>query len=158
VMPPAGSLAMGARLHPSAASKRDHEVDLHMSGSNIGSGHVAYGFSTETSRLPPVTLLAPLQLLQSHRRGSITSPKLHATSNLPLLRSPGPISEDFHTGSLVPTSLHDLSERMATSAIAASSSSVATTKPRNRRVSKQVEDAGEHLGACGLLSRWEHKV
>ena len=59
-------------------------------GSNIGSEH-ADGFSTETSRLPPVTLLAPLQLLQSHRRGSITSPKLHVAPNPPPLRPSGPI-------------------------------------------------------------------
>ena len=149
---------MGARLNPRADSKRDHEVDLHRSGSNIGSEHVAYGFSTETSRLPPVTLLAPLRLLQSHRRGPITSPKLHAASNPPLLCSPGPIPGDLPPTPLVPTSPHDLSERMATSAIAASSNGVPSTKSRNKRGVKQVEDAGEHLGTSDCLSRREHAV
>ena len=138
---------MGARLDPRAASKRDQAVDLRISGSNIGSEQ-ADGFSTKASRPPPVTLLAPLQLLQSHRRGSITDPKLHAAPNPPLLCPPGPISGDLHTSRLAPTFLHDLSEgstRMATSAVAASSNSVAGTKSRNRRASKQVEDPGEHF-------------
>ena len=143
---------MGARLNPRADSKRDHEVDLHRSGSNIGSEHVAYGFSTETSRLPPVTLLAPLQLLQSHRRGSIT----HAASNPLLSRSPGPIPEDLHTSPLTPTFLHDPSggsSTMVTSTIATASNSIIGTKSRSKRVLKQTEDAGECLGCVVGFSR-----
>jgi hypothetical protein len=151
---------MGSRLGPRAVQKRDHPVDPRTSDSNIGSEHVD-GFSTETSRLPPVTLLPPLQLLQSHRRGPITSPKLHATPNLPLLCSPGLIPGDLHTCSLVSTFPHDLSggsTRMATSAIAASSNSVANTKPRNKRGLKQAEDAGEHLGTFDCFQSKEHAV
>ena len=138
---------MEVRLDPRAASKRDQADDPHIRGSNIGSEQ-ADGFSTETSRLPPVTLLAPLQLLQSHRRGSITSPKLHAAPNSPLLCSPGPTPGDLHTSPLVPTFPHDLSGgsmRMATSTIAASSN-VVGTKSRSKRGLKQTEDAGECLG------------
>lgn len=139
---------MEVRLDPRAASKRDQAVDPRIPGSNIGSEQ-ADGFRTETSRLPPVTLLAPLQLLQSHRRGSITSPKLHAAPNPLLLCSPGPISGDLHTSPLVPTFPHDLSggsTTMATSTIAASSNSIVGTKSRSKRGLKQTEDAGECLG------------
>lgn len=151
MLPPAGNLAKGARLDPRAASKRDHAVDLHISGSNSGSEHVD-GFSAETSRLPPVTLPASLQPLQSHRRRSITSPKLHAAPNPSLLCSPGPISRDPRIGSPVPTFSNDLSEgstRMATSTIAASSNGVANTKSRNKRGMKQAEETGKHLRTCG---------
>ena len=142
---------MEARPDPRAASKRDQAVDLHTPGSSPGSEH-ADGFSTKTSRLPPVRLLAPLQLLQSHRRGSITDPRLHAAPN-PLLCPPGPISGDLHT-TLVPTFLHDLSggsTRMATSTtIATSSNSVASTKSRGKRGLKHAEDAGEHF-LCAIV-------
>lgn len=153
---------MGARSDRGAASKRDQTVDPHTTGSNIGSEQTG-GFSTETSRLPPVISLAPLQLLQSHCRGSITSPKLHAAPNPPLSRSPGPISGDLpHTaGSLAPTFPHDISggsTRMATSAVAASSTSVAGAKSRNKRGLKQAEDAGEHLGTSDCLRQREHAV
>lgn len=138
---------MGVRLDARADSKRDQAVDLRISGSNSGSEQ-ADGFSTKASRLSPVTLLAPLQFLQSHRRGSITDPNLHATPNPPLLRPQGPIFGDLQTSPLVPTFLHDLSEgsaTMATSAIPASSNGVAGTKSRNKRGLKQAEDAGEHF-------------
>ena len=144
---PAGSLAMEVRLDPRAASMRDQAADLHTSGSNTGSEH-ADGFSTKASRLPPVRLLAPLQFLQSHRRGSITDPKLHAAPNPPLLCPPGPNSGDLHTASLAPTFLRDLSRgstRMATSTIATSSNSVASTKSRSKRGLKLAEDAGKHF-------------
>lgn len=147
--PPAGNLAMEVRLDPRAASKRDQAVDLHISGSDIGWAEHEDGFSTQASRLPPVTLLAPLQFLQSHRRGSITDPKLHAAPRPPLLCSPGPISGDLHTGPLVTTFPHNLSggsATMATSTIAAPSNSVAGTKSRSKRSLKQAEDAGEHFG------------
>lgn len=148
---------MKARLDQRAASsrKRDQAVDLRVSGSNTGSEQTD-GFSTKTSRLPPVTLLVPLQFLQSHRRGSIIDPKLHATPNPPLLCPPGPISGDLHTSPLVPTFLHDLLEgstRMATSAITASSDSVAGTKSRNKRALKQPEDAGEHFEPMVVFPR-----
>jgi hypothetical protein len=149
---------MGVRLDPREASKRDQAVDPHIPGSNIGSEQ-ADGFSTETSRLPPVTLLAPLQLSQTHRRGSITSPKLHAASNPPLSCSPGPIPEDLHTSPLVPTFLHDPSggsTTMATSTIATSSNSVVGTKSRSKRGLKQTEDAGECLGCLIGFSQKEH--
>ena len=139
---------MGVRLEPRAASKRDQAVDPHIPGSNIGSEQ-ADGFSTQTSRLPPVTSLAPLQLLQSHRRGSIASPKPHAASNPLLSCPPGPIPEDLHTSPLAPTFLYDPSggsSTMVTSTIAASSNSVVGTKSRSKRVLKQTEDAGECLG------------
>jgi len=138
---------MKVRLEPRAASKRDQAVDLGISGSNLGSEQTD-GFSTETSRLPPVTLLAPLQFLQSHRRGSIADPKLHAAPNPPPLCPLGPIPGDLHTGPPTSTFLHDLSEgsaRMATSAIAASSETIAGTKSRSKRGLKQAEDAGEHF-------------
>lgn len=145
---------MGVRLDPKAASERDQAVDPHIPRSNTGSEQ-AGGFSTETSRLPPVTLLAPLQLLQTHRQGSITSPKLHTAQ---LLSSPGPISGDLHTTRLVPTFPHDLSggsTTMVTSTIAASSTSVVGTKSRSKRGLKQTEDAGERFG-CAI--GWEHTV
>jgi len=137
---------MEVRFDPRAASKRDQAVDLHIPGSNSGSEQTD-GFSTKASRLPPVILLAPLQLLQSHRLGSITDPELHVAPSSPLLRPPESILGDLHTSPLVPTFPHDLSEgsvTMATSAIAASSNSVANTKSRNKRGLKQAEDAGEH--------------
>lgn len=142
---------MGVRLDPRAASERDQAVDP---GSYIGSEQVD-GFSTETSRLPPVTLLAPLQLLQSHHRGSITSPKLNAAPNLPLLYSPGPIPGDLHTGPLAPTFPYGLSggsSTMATSTIAASSNSVVSTKSRSKRGLKQTDDTGKCLGCVNWLS------
>lgn len=160
VHPPAGNLAMKVRLDLRAASKRDQAVDLDTPGSDAGSEQ-ADGVSTPASRLPPVTLLAPLQLLQSHRRGSITDPKLHAAPNPPLLCPPGPISGDLHTGPLVSTFLRDLSEgstRMATSAVAASSSSVAGAKSRNKRGLKQAEDAGEHFECFCCLPQREHAI
>jgi len=135
---------MEVRLDPGAALKRDQAIDLHISGSN--GSEQADGFGTTASRLPPVTLLASLQFLQSHRQGSITDPKLHATPNLPLLRPPEPISGDLHTNPLTTTFLHDPSggsTRMATSAVAASTNSVVGTKSRNKRSLKQAEDAGE---------------
>ena len=138
---------MEVRFDPRAASKRDQTVDLHSSCSNIRTEH-ADGFSAKTSRLPPVTLLASLQFLQSRRRGSITDPKLHAAPNPPLLRPPGPILGDLHSSPLVPTFPRDLSEgstRMATSAIAASSDNVAGTKSRSKRGSKLAEDTGKHI-------------
>ena len=138
---------MGVRLGPRAASKRDQAVDPRTSGSNIGSEQ-ADGFSTKASRLPPVTLLAPLKFLQNHRRGSITDPKLHAAPNPPLLCPPGPISGDLHTGPLVHTFRHNPSGgsiKMATSTIAASSNSVTSTKPRSKRSLKHPDDAGEHF-------------
>lgn len=154
VLSPAGNLAMGVRLDPGAASKRDQAGDPHTDGSNIGS-ELADGFSTETTRLPPVTLLAPLQLLQSHRRGAITSPKLHAAPNSPLSRPPGPISGDLHTSPLVPTFPHHLSggsTTMVTSTIATSSNSVVGNKSRSKRGLKQTEDVGECLGCLiGIL-------
>jgi len=137
---------MEVRLEPRAGSKRDRAVDLPTAGSSIGSEQ-ADDFSTKASRLPPVRLLASLQFLQSHRRGSITDPKLHAAPN-PLLHPPGPISGDLHTAHLVPTFLHDLSggsTRMATSTIATSSNSVANTKSRSKRSLKHAEDTGEHF-------------
>lgn len=147
LFPPAGNLAMKVRLDPRAASKRDQAVDLRISGSNIGSEQTD-GFGTKASRLPPVTLLAPLQFLQSHRQGSITDSKLHAAQNPPFLRLPGPISGDLHANPLAPTFLHDPSggsTRMATSAVAASSNNAVGTKSRNKRSLKQAEDAGEHF-------------
>ena len=144
---PAGSLTMDVRLDPRAASMRDQAADLHTSGSDAGSEH-ADDISTKASRLPPVRLLAPLQLLQSHRRGSITDPRLHAAPN-PLLCPPGPILGDLHTTTLVSTFLHDLprgSTRMATSTtIATSSNGVASTKSRSKRGLKHAEDTGEHF-------------
>jgi len=151
---------MDVRLVRRAASERDQAGDPHISGPNIGSEQVD-GFSTKASRLPPVTLLAPLQFLQSHRRGSITDPKLHAAPKPPLLCLPGPIPGDLHYNPLVPTFPHDLSggsTRMATSAIA---TSVADTKTRNKRSLRPAEDAGEHIervistpeGARRLISR-----
>ena len=150
---------MGVRFGLRAASKRDQAVDLHSSGSNIRSEHVD-GFSAKTSRLPPVTLLAPLQLLQSHRRGPIADPKLHATPNLPLLCPPGPILGDLHTSPLAPTFPGDLSEgsaRMATSAIAASSDNVVGTKSRNKRGLKPAEDTGKHIERPIFFSSREHE-
>ena len=137
---------MEVRLEPRAGSKRDRAADLHTTGSSIGSEQ-ADDFSTKASRPPPVRLLAPPQFLQSHRRGSITDPKLHAAHN-PLLHPPGPISGDLHTAHLLPTFLHDLSggsTRMATSTIATSSNSVASTKSRSKRSLKHAEDTGEHF-------------
>lgn len=47
---------------------------------------------------------------------------------------------------------------MATSAIAASSESIAGTKSRNKRGLKQAEDAGEHFERVIGLLRGEHAL